>query len=508
MLAWIGSSKLLLPSNNTRQFNKCPPTQAWNVTHNQRCTHGIGVVCSNPPRRRRRIIYKIKLMPSIRASTAAAIMVAAACAAGPASYEPPPVSSHTARTERGVDAATAANPHCKCSKDCSLNGRCQQNGSCTCDPGWAGEDCGILNLGTTSGDSIGAGRIYPAASAKTSSWGGGVIFSENKFHLYVSEMGGHCGLATWATHSFIRHAVSDTVDGVYTPLGTVLPAWSHNAMPWVTPEGYVSIWHIGNGTKPKRPARQLNCSNGTTPMPARGPLHHEVTTGASSSSPGSVPIAAVPYSSTGPGGPWKMQNITCHHPSAVGGVGLCPIDNPTPVGLENGTTLLAHRARGGFGILAAPHWAGPYRNVVDGWQLNATNIQTPEDETECEDGFLFLGQRGGIHLLCHCNGVQGYPWDDHGRHAYSEDGITWSWSAERTFTTAFLHPDGTNTSHISRQRPQLVFGPNRVPTQLITGISVASTNRPYPWQAGCQELDAVSKPCDLTCTSMQQILHE
>ena len=491
------------------------------------------------------------IVPSRRAAAAAAaIMVAVARAADP------PATVNTARGGRGLDDVTTATPHCSCNKDCSLNGLCQQNGSCACDPGWAGEDCGILNLGTTNGDSIGAGRIYPAASAKTSSWGGGVIFSENKFHLYVSEMSGHCGLASWATHSFIRHAVSDTVDGVYTPLETVLPAWSHNAMPWVTPEGYVSIWHIGNGTKPKRPTRQVRCFNGTTPMPPPPPptplpallqggggdtktnrststsatanapghlrksgaaasagelLQHEVATGASSSSPGSPPTAAVPYSSTGPGGPWKMQNITCHHPSAVGGVelvGLCTIDNPTPVSLGNGTTLLAHRARGGFGILAAPHWAGPYRNVIDGWQLNATNIQTPEDETECEDGFLFLGQRGGIHLLCHCNGVHGYPWDDHGRHAYSEDGITWSWSAERTFTTAFLHPDGTNTSHISRQRPQLVFGPNRVPTQLVTGISVASTNQPYPWQAGCHELDAVSKPCDLTCTSMQQVLHE
>jgi|EP01047_Picozoa_sp_COSAG01_P056026 hypothetical protein len=45
-----------------------------------------------------------------------------------------------------------------------------------------------------------------------------------------------------------------------------------------------------------------------------------------------------------------------------------------------------------------------------------------------------------------------------------------------------------------------------VPTHLITGIAVASTNRPYPWQNNCGELDAVSKPCDLTCTSMQTIL--
>jgi hypothetical protein len=141
--------------------------------------------------------------------------------------------------------------------------------------------------------------------------------------------------------------------------------------------------------------------------------------------------------------------------------------------------------------------------------LNSTNILSPADEYSCEDGFLFRGQRGGgVHLLCHCNGVLGYPWDDHGRHAFSADGIEWHWSKERTFPPAFIHPDGTNTTHISRQRPQLVFGVGGVPTQLITGIAVASTNRPYAWQSGCRPngLDAVSRPCDLTATSMQAVL--
>jgi hypothetical protein len=153
-------------------------------------------------------------------------------------------------------------------------------------------------------------------------------------------------------------------------------------------------------------------------------------------------------------------------------------------------------------------------------------VPPPGDEPGgCEDGFLFLGQRGkgrrdedgdgdgdgdgdvGVHLLCHCNGVQGYPWDDHGRHAFSVDGIEWEWSQARTFTPTFTHPDGTNTSHISRQRPQIVFGrEGNVPTHLITGISVSSTNRPYPWQAGCSQLVSVAEGCDLTSTSIQPVL--
>ena len=50
--------------------------------------------------------------------------------------------------------------------------------------------------------------------------------------------------------------------------------------------------------------------------------------------------------------------------------------------------------------------------------------------------------------------------------------------------------------------PQLIFA---VPTHLVTGIAVGSTNRPYAWQSVCSGVDAVSKPCDLTCTSMESV---
>ena len=222
----------------------------------------------------------------------------------------------------------------------SLNGDLTA-GLCACDLGWRGADCGVLNLGPTADNTIGSGRISPAATAKTSSWGGGVVKRNGKFHLYVSEMDNHCGLATWNTNSFIRHAESDTIDGVYTPRETVLGSWAHNAMPWVTPEGDISVWHIGNGTlsRPKR----TGCSNGTTPAAS--------TMGQRAENPHPISISQIPYSST-PSGPWKMMSITCN---TAAGPGPCPIDNPTPVSFQNGTTLLAHRARGGFGILVAPH---------------------------------------------------------------------------------------------------------------------------------------------------------
>jgi hypothetical protein len=297
-----------------------------------------------------------------------------------------------------------------------------------------------------------------------------------------------------------------------------MPSWSHNALPWVTPDGGISIWHIGNGTT-SRP-QHTGCTNGTTPLHAQPATAASNSAGAAKATgavgnPHPILISHIPYSK-GPSGPWRMTAISCNTAAAAGEVapGPCPIDNPSPLSLPNGTTLIVHRAKKGFGVLSAPQWTGPFRNIVGGLALNATNIPIPADEFSCEDGFLFHGQQrggGGIHLLCHCNGVFGYPWDDHGRHAFSADGgVTWRWSKGRAFPPAFIHSDGSNTTHISRQRPQLVFGAlvDGVPTQLITGIAVASTNRPFAWQSDCAPngLDAVSKPCDLTATYMQPVL--
>ena len=411
-------------------------------------------------------------------------------------------------------AADAGAAPCISALDCSLNGECH-DGECKCSLGWTGKACGVLNLAPTPPGS--STNIYPAPASNMSSWGGGVVFRDGKYHLYVSEMMNHCGLSTWATNSLIRHAVSDTVDGVYAPREAVLSAWGHNAMPWVTPEGYVAVWHIGNGSHSSRGPPKTGCSNGTTPLNVTENSEETDFVSLSESASLVPPLRQIPYSVSGAGGPWKMMEITCENASAPHAAVPCQIDNPTPWSFRNGTTLLAHRgaASGGFNLLVAPHWSGPYRPL-------AQMITTPPDETECEDGFLFGDEDSGIHLLCHCNGVRGYPWDDHGRHAYSKNGIDWMWSEERTFKPTFMHTDGTNTSHISRQRPQLVFAPKRsgneatsassnsgsiVPTQLITGISVSSTNHPFPWQQSCgTELCSISRPCDLTATSMQAVL--
>ena len=109
---------------------------------------------------------------------------------------------------------------CATDDDCSLNGVCLK-GTCKCDPGWHGNDCGVLAIKATP---LGAGFQHP----NTSSWGGSVIKGPTKWHMYLSRMSESCGLTSWATNSEIVHAVSPTMVGPYVYSDTVLPRFAHN----------------------------------------------------------------------------------------------------------------------------------------------------------------------------------------------------------------------------------------------------------------------------------------
>ena len=81
-----------------------------------------------------------------------------------------------------------------CLNDCQLNGECVRSKSntyaCTCDVGWAGSDCGLLDLNPTPTIAYGYGT-----TPNTSSWGGGPPAYDNVtglYHLFVSELAGDC----------------------------------------------------------------------------------------------------------------------------------------------------------------------------------------------------------------------------------------------------------------------------------------------------------------------------
>jgi len=310
---------------------------------------------------------------------------------------------------------SASAPVCTTAMDCHLGGICTPAGSCECDATWRGATCEQLNVAPGS---------IAYAPPNRSSWGGGPpVLSpiDNKFHLYVSEMGGHCGLDVWQSMSTIVDTVSSTASaaGPYTRVGVVVPREAHNAYYTYDPASETHlIYHIGGGDNGDQPPLWTNCTNGSTP--------------GSGSAAGLAALKDPPlwahvqyvHHAASLAGPWLRQNFT--NPPAGGNdsdIGWGN-DNPAPYIYPNGTVLMLTRRyqspkRGvephdTIWLVTAPSWKGPYHFVSDkpvlmDWQGQPTR-------ENMEDPCLWRNARGHFHALFHFGH----------RHAWSADGLHWS----------------------------------------------------------------------------------
>jgi hypothetical protein len=165
--------------------------------------------------------------------------------------------------------------------------------------------------------------------------------------------------------------------------------------------------------------------------------------------------------------------------------------NPTALILPNGTTLVMYRGGGGnhtqcrklgvvvrgnstdpkvpsdgngypgctvVGLARADHWAGPY-SIVGG----------PAIPFQQEDFYLFKNKRG-FHALFH--GMDPWPGDiTGGRHAYSEDGLTWFGGDVNAFNGTVNLAGGRTMELVRRERPELVHDTvSGEPVALISGV--------------------------------------
>jgi hypothetical protein len=165
---------------------------------------------------------------------------------------------------------------CTADSDCSHNGQCNMaTKSCDCDLAWSGNPtCSQLALASVPFSTL--GTIYPRAQNVTS-WGGSVTYSSaggvnggGLWHLLVAEMDNHCGLRSWQSNSFIRHATSETIDGIYEPQERVLGVFSHNPSCFDASKSRLGgpecvLLHIGTGLHDSTKRPEQNCSRGYTP---------------------------------------------------------------------------------------------------------------------------------------------------------------------------------------------------------------------------------------------------
>ena len=80
-----------------------------------------------------------------------------------------------------------------------------------------------MNLDPVAHVAYGYDQSMPVAS-RFSSWGGGPPVKsaeDGKYHLFVSELAGQCGMSTWNRMSTSSHAISDSVEGPYTKVKKV-----------------------------------------------------------------------------------------------------------------------------------------------------------------------------------------------------------------------------------------------------------------------------------------------
>eukprot|EP00041_Stephanoeca_diplocostata_P028645 m.825352 g.825352 ORF g.825352 m.825352 type:complete len:393 (-) comp23406_c0_seq47:2227-3405(-) len=311
---------------------------------------------------------------------------------------------------------------CTSSSDCQLNGACDTTtGACVCDRAWKGSTCGDLAI--DSGSTAYGNGVTP----NTSCWGGGPPVYDaatQQYHLFATEIAGHCGMSTWQRMSQAVHAVSDNVNGPYKRIGTAIQTQTHNVLYTYSPTDKKHlIYHIFGGNNPESCNPYLTCTNGSTPG-ANGIQPPKNT----SWPPPTCPLAGGPHVhySDSLSGPWMSAGAIKMAPNMPAYVGS---SNPAPLIFPNGTVLMMGRSKDATRVngtvhvnhniflFRAPSWNGTYEWVPSNGVNGSVNVGNGKVLTE--DPVLWQGRRG-FHVLLHSA-----PYLSHG---WSLDGLNWDWS--------------------------------------------------------------------------------
>jgi len=329
---------------------------------------------------------------------------------------------------------------CSTDEDCNLNGRCIDK-VCKCDPGWTLETCSWIKFKPAK---LNAGYRNSTAA----SWGGSVFQGrDGLYHLYVSQMTNMCGLNEWTTNSEIIRATSRHIEGPYVFQEEILTPWAHNSQPHKAPDGTYLIYHIGNGKYPPWGPPE-NCSNMDIDLMKKrfSPKRRYKRRSATANT---VPVHYVySHSATGP---WKPNaKVT----------GEDPCDNPTAYFFPNGSVILLYRMDiwanttpySEIHMATAPSWKGPYITQ------SPINTGGPIFQRQGEDPFIYRDARGNFHALFH-DMEAGFPYQTtwSGSHAYSRDGLHWTWTPLPAYTSVVTYENGWIARYARRERPQLIF---------------------------------------------------
>ena len=332
---------------------------------------------------------------------------------------------------------------CVTDDDCSLNGRCAAAGTaagtCACAAGWTGTRCETLDVLPVTRPALG---FNPMKNGKNmSSWGGSVHFLHGAWHMWAVQMTQHCGISTYLVNSAVVHAVSATgsVGGPYTESEGVLPPFAHEPDLCVAPTGELVLISVAS-----TPLGDLNghpscvCVDGTTASAAPGTCD-----ACNNSCHVSSPTLTVSASGN-PEGPWTSTPIWLD-----GG------ENPSIWIMKNGSVL--GMCRGGKPCAYAADW----RNISS-WVRAAPGPTSLSSSPDVEDPFIYQDENDHWHALIHslegAHMVGSVDDAQVGVHAFSRDGLMWTYTGTAYTNMVELADDGEGVLRLNRrERPHLVF---------------------------------------------------
>eukprot|EP01084_Bolivina_argentea_P285539 489688_1 len=298
---------------------------------------------------------------------------------------------------------------CSNDLDCSLNGICNTNKTCTCRTGWKGYHCELLNLlPATKG--TGYNISEGTNNAHTSSWGGGVVIDDNdsneatKYHMILAEMINHCGIHAWIPNSRVTHAQSTNgFNSAYKRINVIEIPFSHEPN-IIRGNNNEYIIYYTDYNYPI--SDQCNCTDGSTPKTCKRPENVYYYT-------------SMVYS----------LNITdlngWSEPINVLGVRTISDTNLAGIINKDGSFI-------GFDRYWSGYDAGSiiYLVTATNWKDNTTyiehkNVLFPEMAyAATEDPSLYIDCNGNYHAIFHH--MDPNQWQQTcGGHAFSKDGIDW-----------------------------------------------------------------------------------
>jgi hypothetical protein len=352
---------------------------------------------------------------------------------------------------------------CTSDWDCSLNGACSPQGTCTCYPPWTG----TLNCESLEFNPSPLQRGYPTPGHNETTWGGSIVLDPvgGLYHMYVAEMMNECPLNTWGQNSRCTHATSSTPEGPYVFADVSVQNWCHNPAIVLQKGGggggkdLYALFHIGDGTG----GSVKNCSAGGAEAGA---------------GTGAAAAAAQPaYSTTGAAGGSSLHISTSPAGPFVPANPLPSCNNPAPWLHTNGTWFVVCN---GFTLYRSDSIQGPWVHVTD--IRSSGGVPLPGNY---EDPFFWVDARGNWHVIYHVyrtggaeahNCLPGHDGSVVSGHYFSKDGYTWHGAATSPYGNVIDLEDGSQQLVTTRERPKMIFNAAGDPTHLSNGVCPSPGN--------------------------------